>query len=691
MSDLPGGVITTHCVSTVVRPGSKQNHDPLQFVKIQSTELSQKAVEQIRLAEAVKITKEKIKEVEEEWQNNLLNWKSKRRQSRLTGGEESDSGDNQQRKIKTFSEILNEKAKSGQRIGYNLHKYIGMQDEEEEENLVITNNNNNNNDKRGSSRFSNGKNGSGDYLEDDDSNQFKNYEQQQAELQKKRQELNNKLQELEQLEKKQNELERQERINSPSSEISSPSPQLSSNTSETARNDSPTVIVSIENKERQSNLSTANVAKNCEIKQKQNDGYSDKKVFNFNSSSSELTKREEYNSVSSAHENRQKSVWNYLLQQQDDPRVVHHSHIDPNSDMNQPNLRPNSQYINADSESDDDHLNDSMDADEAAEKEQMLSFRAKLSTFESLSKSDASAQQQPSKQVKKSEKVKRTADQITSRLFPTTTSANSCSPSSSQTSSCTTLSAAATPTVSIQNLKDLENNSVIKNRPPTVEDLAHKEEMKVLQQRLQNQNIGEQQKHFHSTQQPTLPVNSINQNSHQKLHPIQQQANLDKSWNQNSPSHLPLNQMSKVCNPQVNNSNNSLVHPHQQHHYHSRTSSEETRESSSTWETSNFVCDKEVEKISERMNRGNVIPAEFGGNGHETITSTSVHYNNSGPPGLPATSMNQHYHSSSHLSHPHLLQQQRSQYGYDQVKMNRHSVPNLNGPGKEDMISNNIT
>lgn len=107
------------------------------------------AVEQIRLAEAVKITKEKIKEVEEEWQNNLLNWKSKRRQSRLTGGEESDSGDNQQRKIKTFSEILNEKAKSGQRIGYNLHKYIGMQDEEEEENLVITNNNNNNNDKRG--------------------------------------------------------------------------------------------------------------------------------------------------------------------------------------------------------------------------------------------------------------------------------------------------------------------------------------------------------------------------------------------------------------------------------------------------------------------------------------------------------------------------------------------------------------
>jgi len=39
-------------------------------------------VEQIKLAEEVKITKEKIKEVEEEWQNNLLNWKSKRRQSK---------------------------------------------------------------------------------------------------------------------------------------------------------------------------------------------------------------------------------------------------------------------------------------------------------------------------------------------------------------------------------------------------------------------------------------------------------------------------------------------------------------------------------------------------------------------------------------------------------------------------------
>lgn len=36
------GVITTHCVSNVIKPGDKQLHDPLQFVKIKSTDLCQK-------------------------------------------------------------------------------------------------------------------------------------------------------------------------------------------------------------------------------------------------------------------------------------------------------------------------------------------------------------------------------------------------------------------------------------------------------------------------------------------------------------------------------------------------------------------------------------------------------------------------------------------------------------------------
>ena len=115
------------------------------------------AKEQIRLAEEVKITKEKIKEVEEEWQSNLLNWKSKRRVNNniLEGdkddnntGDGDDSGDGK-RKIKTFSEILNEKAKSGHRIGYNLHRY-GYEDEEDDDisGIIRSSSNNNSNDSK---------------------------------------------------------------------------------------------------------------------------------------------------------------------------------------------------------------------------------------------------------------------------------------------------------------------------------------------------------------------------------------------------------------------------------------------------------------------------------------------------------------------------------------------------------------
>ena len=38
----PGGVITTHCVSSVIKPGRNKSQDPLQFVKIESTELCKK-------------------------------------------------------------------------------------------------------------------------------------------------------------------------------------------------------------------------------------------------------------------------------------------------------------------------------------------------------------------------------------------------------------------------------------------------------------------------------------------------------------------------------------------------------------------------------------------------------------------------------------------------------------------------
>lgn len=126
---------TTQNISTVIRP--KGNDNSLQFVKIQTPELSKKAVEQIRIAEEGNISKEKIKEVEEEWQNNLLNWKSKRRQQ-LTQTFEQAPNDlyeitdsNGGRKTKTFAEMMEERAKSGNRLGFHLQRYLSTDDDDE--------------------------------------------------------------------------------------------------------------------------------------------------------------------------------------------------------------------------------------------------------------------------------------------------------------------------------------------------------------------------------------------------------------------------------------------------------------------------------------------------------------------------------------------------------------------------------
>lgn len=133
---VPGGVVTTQNISTVIRP--KSNSNSLQFVKIQTPELSKKAVEQIRIAEERNISKEKIKEVEEEWQNNLLNWKSKRRQQfpNLVEHETNDASETGDasggRKIKTFAEMLEQRAKSGNRLGFNLQRYISADEGEDE-------------------------------------------------------------------------------------------------------------------------------------------------------------------------------------------------------------------------------------------------------------------------------------------------------------------------------------------------------------------------------------------------------------------------------------------------------------------------------------------------------------------------------------------------------------------------------
>uniref|UniRef100_A0A6G1SNP3 LIM and calponin y domains-containing protein 1 n=1 Tax=Aceria tosichella TaxID=561515 RepID=A0A6G1SNP3_9ACAR len=132
---IPGGVVTTQNISTVIKP--KENNNSMQFVKIQTPELSKKAVEQIRVAQESKITKDKIKEVEEEWQSNLLNWKSKRRQqfvgthSNDNQQDEQNNNDNQNdanenaRKIKTFAEMIEERTKTGNRLNFHLERYIG--------------------------------------------------------------------------------------------------------------------------------------------------------------------------------------------------------------------------------------------------------------------------------------------------------------------------------------------------------------------------------------------------------------------------------------------------------------------------------------------------------------------------------------------------------------------------------------
>ena len=133
---VPGGVVTTQNISTVIRP--KGNNNSMQFVKIQTPDLSKKAEEQIRVAQESNISKEKIKEVEEEWQNNLLNWKSKRRQQighlvdndqQNNNAQTNDHGTG--RKIKTFAEMIEQRNRNGNRLNFNLERYIGSGEDDE--------------------------------------------------------------------------------------------------------------------------------------------------------------------------------------------------------------------------------------------------------------------------------------------------------------------------------------------------------------------------------------------------------------------------------------------------------------------------------------------------------------------------------------------------------------------------------
>ncbi|KFM81203.1 LIM and calponin domains-containing protein 1, partial [Stegodyphus mimosarum] len=124
---------------TVGKAPKLPSHNPLQFVKVQSP-LYKKAEQQIKLTKEVKITREALKEGEEEWQSNLDNWKSRRRkisekviqraeEMRQIEAEEQLRQEQlllQQKKIKKFSEIVEKRSSSR---NYNLDFYIGQGDD----------------------------------------------------------------------------------------------------------------------------------------------------------------------------------------------------------------------------------------------------------------------------------------------------------------------------------------------------------------------------------------------------------------------------------------------------------------------------------------------------------------------------------------------------------------------------------
>lgn len=123
---------------TLNKNPSVSAYNPLQFVKVQSP-LYRKAEQQIKLAKEVKIARGTLKEGEEEWQSNLDNWKSRRRKvservfqraeemRQIEAEEQLRQHQQQQRKIKTFSEIVEKR--SQKKHNYNFDLYMGQGDD----------------------------------------------------------------------------------------------------------------------------------------------------------------------------------------------------------------------------------------------------------------------------------------------------------------------------------------------------------------------------------------------------------------------------------------------------------------------------------------------------------------------------------------------------------------------------------
>ncbi|GFS41302.1 LIM and calponin homology domains-containing protein 1 [Trichonephila inaurata madagascariensis] len=110
---------------TVSKTVVKTHNNPFQFVKVGSCPLYKKAEEQLKKVKEVK-KPEVLKEEEEEWQSNLDSWKSRRRKMsedvfrrqeeiRQFEQEEQFSQTNQ-KKIKTFSEMVESRANRGRAL-----------------------------------------------------------------------------------------------------------------------------------------------------------------------------------------------------------------------------------------------------------------------------------------------------------------------------------------------------------------------------------------------------------------------------------------------------------------------------------------------------------------------------------------------------------------------------------------------
>lgn len=185
------------------------------------------------------------------------------------------------------------------------------------------------------------------------------YEEQQAQLQKKREELSNKLQELQELENKQRELERQakegvnEQVNRTENSNDAPITPKNTLNSEEFQDVTSNIHPAID---PETDCNWNQILLNQEMRQ------SPKAIVDDNQ-----------------HQNGDNTQYS----------IDHEKILETNDKNRVTSLAQSSGLFSRsdESESENDHPDEHTEVDAEAEREQMLSFKAKLSTFENLSKS----------------------------------------------------------------------------------------------------------------------------------------------------------------------------------------------------------------------------------------------------------------------------------------------------------------